>query len=241
MKTNCLLAPKQFWSLCHKTRSCWFFQGRAQINYRGRLIYPYRLAWELTHRKQLGRFDVVLHSCENKQCVNPKHLSIGSQKDIEARQPNPARFWKRVDKNGPVHSPKLGHCWLWTGGKYNHGGAGQVQYGKKHYAASRLAWILTYGEIPPGLVVCHKCDNPPCCRPSHLWVGTPKQNSQDMIKKGRWNGRTGIPNSPETRAKISRAMKGKQTRLGAKLSAETKAKIGAKQKAAWARRKAASA
>jgi len=52
--------------------------------------------------------------------------------------------------------------------------------------AHRLAWELTYGPIPDGMLVCHHCDNPICCRPDHLFLGTPSDNMQDALRKGRF-------------------------------------------------------
>jgi len=59
-------------------------------------------------------------------------------------------------------------------------------YPKIEYA-HRVAWKLAYGEIPEGLHVLHHCDNPPCCNPKHLFIGTPKDNAQDRASKGRGN------------------------------------------------------
>jgi predicted HTH domain antitoxin len=58
--------------------------------------------------------------------------------------------------------------------------------------AHKVAWILTNGPIPNGLMVCHKCDNPPCCNPNHLFLGTQTENMQDALAKGRHgHGTTG--------------------------------------------------
>lgn len=87
------------------------------------------------------------------------------------------RFWSRVDKRSPEE------CWLWKGRRHANG-YGSFDLGGRPHQASRMAFTLTKGD-PGDLHVCHSCDNPPCCNPSHLWLGTPKDNHADMIAKGR--------------------------------------------------------
>ena len=86
-------------------------------------------------------------------------------------------------------------CWEWTGKKmcesFN-GGYGRISIDGKHYTVHRLAYMLAIGEIADGLLVCHKCDNPPCCNPEHLFLGTPEDNMNDCVTKGRLEGRKGV-------------------------------------------------
>jgi hypothetical protein len=237
--------PKEFWEACDKTENCWFYKYPFFTKFQGRLRLAHRLAWEIHHKRILtDKFTLVLHSCEEPKCVNPKHLFLGTGRDVESHNSTPKEFWKRVDKkNGPVLNKKLGRCWIWTGGMYNHGIAGlhygQVQYHKVAYAAHRLAWILTNGPVPKNTKqVCHKCDNPPCVRPSHLFCGTPKDNTQDMIAKGRFRGvPKGFKHTSETIANMCAAAKLRKPHFGQKFSDETKAKMRQSRIAWWERKR----
>lgn len=84
-----------------------------------------------------------------------------------------------------IPEPNTG-CWLWTGAT-NPWGYGNVKLkrSKKTINSHRLSWILHRGEIPKKLLVLHKCDTPACVNPEHLWLGTAKQNTQDMVSKKR--------------------------------------------------------
>lgn len=78
-------------------------------------------------------------------------------------------------------------CLEWAGAKTSWG-YGRLSYKSKHYAAHRFAFELYVGPIPDGMFVCHHCDNPGCCNPNHLFLGTPKDNMIDMAAKGRHIG-----------------------------------------------------
>lgn len=79
---------------------------------------------------------------------------------------------------------KTESCWVWTGQTVGRG-YGKVGFRGKTARAHRVIWELLYGPIPENLFVCHKCDNPPCVNPEHLFLGNSKDNVQDMVKKGR--------------------------------------------------------
>lgn len=91
-----------------------------------------------------------------------------------------ARFWSKVQKTET--------CWLWAAGKLPNG-YGKFWISGVTESAHRVAYFLTYGPIPEGLFVCHDCpdglDRPDCVNPAHLWLGTAKQNTHDMMNKGR--------------------------------------------------------
>lgn len=89
------------------------------------------------------------------------------------------KYWARVDA-GPAEV-----CWEWLGPISHKGGYAVVIHHSKRVGAHRLSWILTRGPIAPGLVVRHICDNPKCCNPNHLELGTHYDNVQDMINRGR--------------------------------------------------------
>lgn len=102
------------------------------------------------------------------------------------------RLWARVDK---TTSPS--GCWEWRGYR-RPSGHGQIGRGTRVQGLDgthRVAWEVSNGRpVPPGMFVCHRCDNPPCCNPDHLFLGTAADNANDMAQKGRGNGARGTRN-----------------------------------------------
>jgi hypothetical protein len=104
--------------------------------------------------------------------------------------PLTVRFWNNVDKSGD--------CWNWTAAKQ-----GNQKYGQcrgpdgRMTGAHRVSYWLEHGEIPEGMVVCHRCDNGLCVNPEHLFLGTPKDNTRDSIQKGRQARGANLNHSPQ--------------------------------------------
>jgi transposase len=97
-------------------------------------------------------------------------------------------LWSKVDKLSDSKG-----CWIWNG-SLNNKGYGQIRISGTLYFSHRLAYLLMKGEIPEGMHLCHKCDNPKCCNPEHLFIGSRSDNMVDCIKKRR---RPGIKLNPE--------------------------------------------
>jgi hypothetical protein len=153
-------------------------KGAGQAHFRGRTRAARRVAWELAHGEPCGDQAVVV-TCGNHLCCNPAHMALSLRASGRRTGEPERRFWGRVDKSAGPDA-----CWPWTGSRRG-GGYGRVTVNGRSTSASRVAYELTHGTIPDGKHVCHTCDNPPCCNPAHLWVGTPADNTRDMLSKGR--------------------------------------------------------
>lgn len=132
-------------------------------------------------------------------------------------------FWAKVDKRGP------NECWEWTGNKS--GGYGALCISPKMVKAHRISWMLHFGDIPEGggthgICVLHKCDNPGCVNPQHLFLGTNADNARDRESKSR-GSRTGvnyIKNHPEVHP---RGEDNKRSKLTAEIVTEMRLRYAA--------------
>ena len=125
-----------------------------------------------------------------------------------------ARFMKYIDK-----STSYKGCWLWTGAK-NDKNYGNFRVAKKIISTHRLSWLLFKGPLLANLCILHKCDNPPCINPDHLWMDTHQANMDDMFAKGRGNKASGKSHGSVTHPE--RVAKGDKN--GARTHPETRAR-----------------
>lgn len=112
--------------------------------------------------------------------------------------PNAQTFWDYVQKSDG--------CWEWKGGKHSFG-YGVLSVDGKSYLAHRHCYELHYGEIQDDMEVCHKCDNPSCVRPDHLFVGSHDDNMKDKVNKGRQPRGTNVSTAKLTDEKVREARK----------------------------------
>ncbi len=153
---------------------------------------------------------IILHKCDTKSCVNPQHLSVGTHSDNaldrsrrgrpSSETPDQRHAWSskgglngswglgldlkgRLDRLS-IFEPNTG-CQLWIGTVTKSTGYGEIKVDGKKTTSHRAMWIAHRGEIPTGMVVMHKCDIRTCVNLDHLSIGSRKENSIDMSKKGR--------------------------------------------------------
>lgn len=119
----------------------------------------------------LGVFDTVSDAVMARREAEKRY---GISKKLSVSE----RFHSHTDKNAGDG------CWLWLAAKYP-SGYGQCYHEGRVQPAHRVSWKLFRGEIPEGMVICHKCDNPACVNPEHLFVGTQQDNLHDMCIKNR--------------------------------------------------------
>jgi len=122
------------------------------------------------------------------------------------------RFWAKVQKRGPKH-PGLGtRCWVWTAARLP-AGYGLFKLNGRSRVAHSVAWEIEHGELLRGICVLHRCDNPACVRPDHLFLGTRGDNNTDRSIKGRSAKGDRSPSRlhPESRPRGSRHANAKLT------------------------------
>jgi hypothetical protein len=138
------------------------------------------------YRNPVVREKVLERGRLRPKVPHPVELVNGLLRPLSQSQQD--RFWKHVDK---VDTES---CWLWKAGK-DSDGYGKVTINRVTYRSNRVAYFVTTGIDPSGLKVCHTCDNPSCCNPKHLWLGTVAENNADRDSKGRSSGPRGEQNT----------------------------------------------
>jgi hypothetical protein len=125
--------------------------------------------------------------CGNKKIVSTDALSAGVTKSCGClKSPTSKEYHEQLQKRLLKHCKVENQCWIWKSLTRFYG-YGHTTIRNRSIAAHRAAWIAWKSDIPEGLFVLHKCDNPACINPEHLFLGNQLDNMHDMIKKNREN------------------------------------------------------
>jgi len=174
-----------FWAKVHKGPACWRWLAGKTLGYgafrwNDRSSMAHRVSWELANGP-VPAGQVVLQACGDKLCVKPAHLRLAPLRSSARNPPSDpgTRFWSKVRK--------AKGCWVWQAGGHKFGyGEFHLGGGSNYVRAHRFSWVLANERpVPKGMSVLHRCDNPLCVRPSHLFLGSQRDNVLDMVQKGR--------------------------------------------------------
>jgi hypothetical protein len=136
------------------------------------------------------------------------------------------KFWNKVNKTSSVNG-----CWEWIGTSVHPFGYGRIGHNGKNYLSHRLSYELHYGPITSKECVLHKCDNPKCVNPSHLFIGNRADNAQDRTKKGRTNKGSQVTTSIFSEQQV------RDIKMSTKTTKELAIEYNAKYQTIWSIRK----